>query len=101
MNVESNNSRWPLAFLAVSLHAWTVSLYGQVVESLSMEIMKPHLDMILGNCSRWPCLSNGTRGPSEVPANLSQFVPLCVHFRTHCKKTLSKNNKVGDKIFHF
>lgn len=51
-DVKGNNSRWPLAFLAVSLHGWTVSLYRKVVESPFMEIIRTHLDVDLGNCSR-------------------------------------------------
>jgi len=34
-------------------------LHREGVESPSLEIMKSHLHMVLGNCSGWPCLSRG------------------------------------------
>lgn len=40
-------------------NAQNQGLPREVLESLSLEILGSHLEMVLGN-SRWPCLSRGT-----------------------------------------
>ena len=43
----------------------------EAVESPSLEILRSHLDTVLGNSSRWPCFGRGLdQMTSDVPANL-------------------------------
>ncbi|KAK4829209.1 hypothetical protein QYF61_002474 [Mycteria americana] len=68
--------------LNTSKHLFTVRvvkhwhrLPREVVESPSLEMFKSRLDMALGNCSGWPCLSRElaqmtSRGPCQTQADL-------------------------------